>query len=302
MEALRTPDERFSALPDFPYAPRYVDDLPGCEGLRAHYVDEGPADADVFLCLHGEPTWAYLYRRMIPVFLAGGGRVVAPDYFGFGRSDKPVDDAAYSFSFHRHFLLALVRRLDLRGVTLVAQDWGGLLGFTLPLDTDFRSRLKRLIVMNTALADGRSLGPGFDAWRAFAFSRPNFEVGDLMGRAVAHLTPAERAAYDAPFPDDRYKAGVRAFPHMVMTDPDQEGVAESRAAAAFWAEAWKGRSFMAYGGADGVFPPASMEALRVGIRGCPPALVLPEAGHFVQEWGRPIAEAALASFRDQGAG
>ena len=125
-EVLRTPDPRFTDIPDFPYAPRYVADLPGYEGLRMAYVDEGPPDADrVFLCLHGEPTWSYLYRRMAPEFLASGARVVAPDLFGFGRSDKPVDDGVYGFHFHRRALLALVERLDLRAVTLVVQDWGG---------------------------------------------------------------------------------------------------------------------------------------------------------------------------------
>src|SRR5512134_1795342 len=126
--ALRTPDERFAALPGLVHVPHYIETLSRYEGLRMHYVDEGPRDAPVFLCLHGEPTWAYLYRRMIPVFLQAGQRVVAPDLFGFGRSDKPVDDAAYTFEFHREALLALVRALDLRDIALVCQDWGGLLG------------------------------------------------------------------------------------------------------------------------------------------------------------------------------
>uniref|UniRef100_UPI00359428EA alpha/beta fold hydrolase n=1 Tax=Blastomonas sp. TaxID=1909299 RepID=UPI00359428EA len=140
--ALRTPDSRFDAIPDFDYPVFYAEDLPGYEGLRAAWVDAGPRDADqVFLCLHGEPSWSFLYRRMIPVFLQNGARVVAPDLFGFGRSDKPVDQSAYSFDFHRNHLLALVKRLDLRNITLVVQDWGGLLGLTLPVDADFAPRL-----------------------------------------------------------------------------------------------------------------------------------------------------------------
>lgn len=162
IEALRTPDQRFSSIPNFNYAPKYVDDLPGYGGLRMGYVDEGPRSAGCFLCLHGEPTWSFLYRKMIPVFLDAGDRVVAPDLFGFGRSDKPVRQDDYSFRFHRDSLLRFVERLDVRDITLVCQDWGGLLGLTLPLDENFRARLSRLIVMNTTIGSGRSpsLGSG----------------------------------------------------------------------------------------------------------------------------------------------
>jgi haloalkane dehalogenase len=294
MDAMRTPAERFSELPGFPWAPAYVEDLPGFSGLRAAVVDEGPRDADrTFLCLHGEPTWSYLYRKMIPVFLGSGARVVAPDFFGFGRSDKPVTDDDYSFHFHRDFLLRLIERLDLSRVVLVVQDWGGLLGLTLPVDEGARARIGGLVVMNTALAVGEALTPGFDAWRAYAASQPDLAVGALMRRGASVLSEHDVAAYDAPFPDSRYKAGVRAFPTLVMTHPGMPGVAESRAALDFWTSAWNGPSFMACGGADPVFPPAHMEALRRQIRGCPPPMVLPEAGHFVQEWGEPIARRAL---------
>jgi len=154
--AVRTPDERFAGLPDWPYEPHYVSDLPGFDALRIHHVDV-PARGDTgrtVLCLHGQPTWSYLYRRMIPVFAAAGHRVIAPDLLGFGRSDKPVDDAVYTFSLHRELLLRLFERLDLERVTLVVQDWGGLLGLTLPLE--FPARIDRLVVMNTGLAVGRS--------------------------------------------------------------------------------------------------------------------------------------------------
>ncbi|MEJ1970524.1 MAG: haloalkane dehalogenase [Rhizomicrobium sp.] len=297
MDALRTPDERFADLPDFPWGPHYLDDLPGYAGLRAAYVDEGARNAaHTFLCLHGEPSWSFLYRKMIPVFLKSGARVVAPDFFGFGRSDKPVQDGDYSFHFHRNFLLRLVERLDLQAITLVVQDWGGLLGLTLPVDDGARKRITRLLVMNTALATGEGAGEGFTAWRAYVARSPDLAVGALMKRGTSVLSDAEAAAYDAPFPDRRYKAGVRAFPQRVMTDPGMEGVAESKAARDFWANEWTGKSFMAYGAADPVFRPEQMERLRAGIRGCPPAMVVAEGGHFVQEWGGPIAEAALASF------
>ena len=301
IDALRTPEDRFASLPGFPWSPRYIDDLPGYEGLRCAVIDESgdpgaAASQATFLCLHGEPTWSYLYRRMIPVFLATGARVVAPDLFGFGRSDKPVDDAVYGFHFHRRMLLALVERLDLRNITLVVQDWGGLIGLTLPVDEGFRSRLDRLIAMNTTLAVGTPPSEGFLAWRAYAKANPDLAVGALIGRGCPHLTEAEIAAYDAPFPDIRHKAGVRAFPERVMTDPGMEGIAESLAAKDFWARAFSGQSFMAIGGADMVLGPPVMEELRRSLPGCPEPMLIPEAGHFVQEWGGPVAEAALESF------
>ena len=299
VDALRTPDDRFHDLPDFPWAPEYVEDLPGYEGLRAACIDLGPAKAErVFLCLHGEPTWSYLYRRMIPVFLESGARVVAPDLFGFGRSDKPVRDEDYSFGFHRGFLVALIERLDLRNITLVVQDWGGLLGLTLPVDEGIKPRIARLLVMNTAIATGESPGPGFEAWRAYAASTPDLPIGALIARGTPHLSPAEVAAYDAPFPDARYKAGARAFPQLVMTRPDMEGVPESRAAAAFWSTEWDGPSFMAVGDADPVLGPDVMERLRRTIRGCPEPMVISGGGHFVKEWGEPIARAALRAWGD----
>ena len=297
IDALRTPDERFADLPDFPWAPHYIDDLPGYEGLRCAVIDEGPkTGAPTFLCLHGEPTWSFLYRRMIPAFLASGARVVAPDLFGFGRSDKPVDDAVYGFHFHRRMLLALVERLDLQDITLVVQDWGGLIGLTLPVEEGFRGRLSRLIAMTTTLATGAPPSPGCLAWRAYAKANPDLAVGDLIGRGTPHLSEAERAAYDAPFPDIRYKAGVRAFPERVMTDPGMEGIEESLAAQAFWSKDFRGKAFMAIGEADMVLGPPVMEDLRRFLPNCPEPLRIPEAGHFVQEWGGPVAEAALKSF------
>ena len=301
MDVLRTPDERFADLPDWPYAPRYVDDLAGYDGLRVHYVDEGPRDASrTVLCLHGEPTWAYLYRRMIPVFLEAGARVVAPDWLGFGRSDKPSGDAAYGFHFHRNMMLAFIDRLDLRAITLVVQDWGGLLGLTLP--QDLPDRFERLLIMNTALATGRTPSAGFQAWRAYAAANPDLPVGALIARGTPHLSPAEIAAYDAPFPDVRHKAGVRRFPEMVMTEPDMEGVDTSLRATEFWRERWTGESFMAIGGADPVLGEETMRAMARIIRGCPEPMVLPQAGHFVQEWGEPVARSALAHWGDLPAG
>ncbi len=295
IEALRTPDVRFEGLPDWPYAPHYVDDLPGYEGLRVHYVDEGPQNAvRTYLCLHGQPDWAYLYRKMIPVFLDSGARVIAPDWLGFGRSDKPVADDVYTFHFHRNMMMELIKRLDLQQVTLVCQDWGGLLGLTIP--PDMPERFERLIVMNTTIATGESPSPGFDAWKAFSASQPDMDVAALMKRGTPILTDAEAAAYGAPFPDVTYKAGVRRFPEMVMVSPSMEGVKTARRAAEWWSREWHGDTFMAVGGADPVLGPPVMEKLRKLIKDCPEPMVIEEAGHFVQEWGAPVAKAALKAF------
>ncbi len=292
MIALRTPDERFAALPFFPFAPHY---LHGAGRLRMHYLDEGPRDAPVALCLHGQPTWSYLYRKMIPAFLAAGLRVVAPDFFGFGRSDKPEEEAACTFAFHRDFIVALIEALDLKRMTLVCQDWGGLIGLTIPMD--MADRFERLLVMNTALGTGDvPLGEGFLAWRAFSNSKPDMDIAALMKRAVPSLSDAEAAAYAAPYPDARYKAGVRRFPNLVPDRPDAGGADLSRRARDFWSKDWAGKSFMAIGMQDPVLGAPAMKALRKIIKNCPPPLELADAGHFVQEAGPVIVEQAMASF------
>jgi haloalkane dehalogenase len=296
MNVLRTPDDRFVALPGYPWSPRYAEDLPGYPGLRMHYIDEGPHDAEeIFLCLHGEPSWSYLYRRMIPVFLASGARVIAPDFFGFGRSDKPAEEATYTPTFHRDSLVEFMSRVlgDAR-VTLVVQDWGGLIGLTLPLAMP--ERIVRVVVMNTMFATGEALSPGFITWRDYAARTPDLSPGELIRRAAPHLGEAEAAAYDAPFPDISFKAGVRRFPQLVPTTPTDPFAALSREARTWWTQAFRGKSFMAIGMADPVLGPEVMAGVRAAIRGCPEPMEIPGGGHFVQEWGEDIARAALASF------
>ena len=293
MDIYRTPEDRFADLPGFDYSPNYVSDLPGYEELRVHYVDEGQGDP-VYLCLHGEPAWSYLYRRMIPELLGAGGRVVAPDLLGFGRSDKPVEDSVYGFHFHRNMLVALIERLDLRNITLVVQDWGGILGLTLPMDMP--DRFSRLIIMNTVLAIGKPPSDGFIAWRDYVAANPDLAIGRLMARATPHLSPEEIAAYDAPWPEQRSKAGVRRFPAMVMTAPGMEGVETSKRALSYWQNDWQGESFMAIGAADPVLGLDVMHWMSAQIRNCPPPLILPDAGHFVQEWGGEVARAAIRHF------
>lgn len=294
IEAVRTDDSRFDDLPDWPYVPRYLDSLPGYEGLRMHYVDEGPADAPVFLCLHGEPTWSYLYRRMIPAFLDVGVRVVAPDFYGFGRSDKPVDDAVYTWDFHRDALLRFVAALDLIDITLVVQDWGGLLGLTLPVE--FPDSITGLLIMNTAFGVGATPSDGFQSWRDYVARTPDLAVGKMLGRACPHLTEEETAAYDAPFSGPEFKAGVRRFPDLVPTDPSMEGVEVSRRAVRWWREEFTGRSFMAIGMKDPVLGPPVMERVHGAIRRCPDPMRVEDAGHFVQEWGEPVAREALSTW------
>jgi len=295
MNALRTPDECFAALPGYAFAPHYVEHLPGFDGLRMHYLDEGPRGAPrTFLCLHGQPTWSYLYRRMLPVFTASGARVVAPDLFGFGRSDKPAEEAWYTFTRHRDALIAFVEHLTLGQVTLVVQDWGGLLGLTLPMEMP--ERFERLLVMNTALGTGDSpLSEGFLAWRAWANKNPDMDIAKLMKRTCPHLSDAEASAYAAPYPNATYKAGVRRFPNLVPDHPDADGAALSRSARDWWQREWRGRSFMAIGATDPVLGPPVMNALRQVIRGCPEPYVHAQAGHFAQEWGEEIARAALVA-------
>ena len=295
MDVLRTPDERFNNLPDYDFEPHYVDDLQGYEGLRVHYLDEGAELAEqTFLCLSGEPTWAYLYRHMIPIFLEANSRVLVPDWLGFGRSDKPVDDQVYTFDFHRDMILAFIERMDLQNITLVVQDWGGILGLTLPMN--FPNRFSRLIVMNTALPIGESLGMGFQSWRDYVASKPDLDCGALIKRACPHVSEAEAASYEAPFPDQSYKAGVRRFPELVMIKREMAGVQTARRAAKFWQNEWSGQSFMAIGAKDPVLGGEVMNDLRKTIRNCPKPMILEEAGHFVQEWGDQVAKAALKHF------
>ena len=295
-DVLRTPEERFIAVPDFPWAPNYVQDLRDYEGLRMHLIDEGsPWSDQVFLCLHGEPTWSFLYRKMIPTFLEAGGRVVAPDLFGFGRSDKPVDDRVYTFDFHRNALIALIQQRDLRNMTLVCQDWGGILGLTLPMAMP--ERFDRLLVMNTALPTGEVPMPdGFVAWRQFVRDNPGFPIAGLMSRACPGLTEVEAAAYEAPFPDDSYKAGVRTFPDIVPDRLDAPGAEIAREARDWLASNWAGRSFMAVGAQDPVLGVPAMTHLHGLIPGCPEPWIIEDAGHFVQEWGGEVAERALAAW------
>ena len=227
MEALRTPDDRFANLPGYGFAPHYVD---VSDGLRMHYVDEGPRDGEPVLLLHGEPSWSYLYRKMIPLLVGAGLRAVAPDLIGFGRSDKPVEREDFTYQRHVDWTASLVEQLDLRGITLVCQDWGGLIG--LRIAAEHEKRFARIVAANTFLPTGDNPpGDAFLRWQEFSQKAPELQVGNIVrGGCRTQLAPEVIAAYDAPFPDDRYKAGARQFPLLVPTRPDDPASAANRVA------------------------------------------------------------------------
>jgi len=233
MRALRTPDDRFDGLPDYPFQPHYVE-VPTGDGegsLRVHYVDEGPADGEVVVLLHGEPSWSYLYRTMIPVLVDAGLRAVAPDLVGFGRSDKPAERADYTYARHVEWMrAALFDRLELRDVTMLGQDWGGLIG--LRLVAEHPDRVARVVAANTFLPTGDTPpGDAFKAWQRYSQEAPDLHIGGIVkGGCVSDLSPEVGAAYDAPFPDDSYQAGARQFPLLVPTSPDDPAAAANRAA------------------------------------------------------------------------
>jgi haloalkane dehalogenase len=231
MDALRTPDERFAALPGYAFEPHYVD-VPSGDGsaLRMHYLDEGPQDGRPLLLLHGEPTWSYLYRIMIPHFSAAGYRSIAPDLIGFGRSDKPASREDYTYARHVGWLAALIEVLDLRELVHVGQDWGGLLGLRLVAENE--DRFAAVVVANTFLPTGdEPSNEAFERWRAASQKMPEFAAGMILARTCTPPLAADvAAAYDAPFPDERYVAGARQFPMLVPTRPDDPASEANRAA------------------------------------------------------------------------
>jgi haloalkane dehalogenase len=279
MDLLRTPDERFAGLPGFPFAPHYVE----VDGVRVHYVDEGPRDADPVLLLHGEPSWCYLYRKMIPVITAAGYRAVAPDLAGFGRSDKPARREDYTYQRHVDWMRGLLEALDLRNATLVGQDWGGLIG--LRLVAEHEERFARVVAANTFLPTGdRPPGEAFLRWQQFSQTAPAFEIGRIIqGGTVTELPPEVVAAYDAPFPDDSYKAGARQFPALVPTSPDDPAAPANRKA---WEalRRWSKPFLCAFSDSDPITRGGdrAFQAEVPGTKGQPHTTIA-GAGHFLQE-------------------
>jgi haloalkane dehalogenase len=284
VDTLRTPDDRFTDLSGYPFAPHYVDVADGDGGnLRIHYVDEGPRNGDVVLLLHGEPSWSYLYRKMIPVLVDAGLRTVAPDLVGFGRSDKPTRRSDYTYQRHVDWMHAAVAAIGLDGVTLVGQDWGGLIG--LRLVAEDAGRYARVVAANTFLPTGdRDPGEAFRAWQKFSQETETLPVGRIVnGGCTSDLPNDVVAAYDAPFPDETYKAGARQFPMLVPSRPDDPASEPNR-------KAWESlqryeKPFLcAFSDSDPITAggDAVMKKLIPGAA-APAHTTIVGAGHFLQE-------------------
>jgi haloalkane dehalogenase len=298
MDTLRTPDEQFAGLPDFPFAPHHVE-VPDGEGgsLRVHHLDEGPPGGPVVVLLHGEPSWSFLYRHMVPVLVDAGLRCVAPDLVGFGRSDKPAKRTDYTYARHVEWMRsALFDALDLRDVTLVGQDWGGLIG--LRLVGEHPDRFARVVAANTFLPTGdRPPNDAFLAWQRFSQEAPELPVGRIVaGGCRTSLSPEVVAGYDAPFPDERFKEGARQFPVLVPTSPDDPASAANRAA---WAvlERFDRPVLTAFSDGDPITAggdrplqariPGAVGQAHVTIEG---------GGHFLQEDRGPALAGVVADF------
>ncbi|HEX5360113.1 MAG TPA: haloalkane dehalogenase [Fluviicoccus sp.] len=299
MEFLRTPDERFANLPGYPFAPHYVQ-VDDCEGgsLRLHYLDEGPADAPVVLMLHGEPSWSYLYRKMIPIVTAAGYRVIAPDLIGFGKSDKPSKRTDYTYQRHVDWVRSLLRQLGLKDMTLVCQDWGGLIG--LRLVGEHPDWFARVVAANTMLPTGdHHPGEAFLKWQAFSQKTPVFGTGFIvMGGCATPMAPEVIAAYDAPFPDESYKEGARQFPLLVPVSPEDPAAPANRAA---WETLMKfGKPFLcAFSDKDPITAKGAA-VLQKLIPGCAgqPHTTIENGGHFLQEdQGEKLAEVVVEFMR-----
>ena len=279
MEILRTPEERFSNLPGFPFTPRYTE----VDGLRVHYVDEGPREGEPVLLMHGEPTWSYLYRYMIPPLVDAGMRAIAPDLVGFGRSDKPAAREDYTYARQVEWMQGWMETMDLRGVTLVCQDWGSLIGLRLAAENE--DRFARIVVANGGLPTGDHEMPlAFKTWQKFARNTPRFPVGRLVKRGCKTSLPDEVvAAYDAPFPDDSYKAAARVFPDLVPTKPDDPATPANRRAWEVF-KRWEKPFLTAYSDGDPITRGAD-QPFRELVPGAKdqPHTTIEGARHFLQE-------------------
>lgn len=289
MKSLRTPDERFADLDGYPFAPNYVD-VDDTDGgtLRVHYLDEGPADGPVVLCMHGEPSWSYLYRKMIPLLVDAGLRVIAPDLVGFGKSDKPTEKSDYTYARHVAWMQeAIIDHLDMNDATFFGQDWGGLVGLRLVAENP--ERFARVIIGNTGLPTGEHPpSEAFMQWQKFSQESPVFPIGQILnGATITELSDAEIAAYDAPFPDETYKEGARIFPSLVPTSVDDPAVPANLAAWDVF-KAWDKPLICCFSDSDPVSAGGDVPWMKLvpGAAG-QPHVTVENAHHFFQEDGAP---------------
>ena len=296
MEILRTPDSQFENLPGYNFAPNYTE-ITATDGtaIRLHHIDEGPKDAEVVLMMHGEPSWSYLYRKMIPIFVAAGYRAIAPDLVGFGRSDKPADRNDYTYQSHVDWMQSWLEQNDLNNITLVCQDWGGLIG--LRLATANPDRFSRIVVANTGLPTGEvSPGEAFLNWQKFSQETPTFPVGAIIGGAsTSDLTADIIAAYDAPYPSEEFKEGARQFPLLVPTTPDDPATEDNKAA---WEilKQWQKPLLTAFSDKDPITAGGDkiFQELVPGAKN-QKHTTIENGGHFLQEdKGEELAEVVVA--------
>ena len=296
MKILRTPDERFRDLSDYEFEAHYVD----IDEMRMHYVDEGPADAPPVLLMHGEPSWSYLYRHMIPPIASAGLRAIAPDLIGFGKSDKPAAQSDYNYEMHVAWMLQFLEKLNLKNITLVCQDWGSLIGLRLAAENE--ERFDRIVLANGGLPTGDQVMPKvFRIWRAFARFSPWFPIGRIVqSGTVSTLPPDVIAAYDAPFPNSTYKAGARAFPKLVPTTPDDPAASANRAAWEVFSK-WQKPFLTAFSNRDPITRGADQAFLEL-VPGAKdqPHTTIRNAGHFLQEdKGPELAKVVIDFVRGQ---
>jgi haloalkane dehalogenase len=327
VKIVRTPDARFTDLPDYPFAPNYAEVSDGESGaLRIHYLDEGPMDGEIVLCLHGQPTWSFLYRHMIPVFVDAGYRVVAPDFVGFGKSDKPTERSSYTYANHVAWMSAWLEGVDIQGANLFCQDWGGLIG--LRLVAAYPERFARVVAANTGMPDGMGMPPeaakpmrelyekipivaaaelfprfadqsgppGFFYWRKYCDESPDFNVGDVMAVSGAEMAPEVRAAYEAPFAGPEHEAGAREFPSLVPIFPDDVEIPANK-------KAWErlaafSRPFRTSFASDDPVTAGGDRVLQERIAGAKGVdhITIEGAGHFLQETRGPEVATAMIDF------